>query len=285
MDFSRVGQTLVRLKQSQATNGAATTAALMDCYVATSPPDLAEQAYLDMARSEFADMVLSESTIQQLNDLQKAYLSRIFLDNDSPSGVVAIFQGDPGSGKTMAAESLASALKLPLYRIDYSMLEVEGESSLLELFTEAERNSAMLLFDEADTLFTQKKDPNGPGSLITAFLIQKIETYGGLAVLTTNAKQKIDPAFFRRADTVISFPPLTVQQRFALFQKLMAAKGVKIDSEINLAHLVSTIQMSGRNISNIINNAILSARAGSQPLEDVVIAAEDLAKAIRLETK
>ncbi len=282
MNMARIGQTLIRQKQTMDAATAPTTAALQDCYMATSPPDLAGLAYLDDARGNFAEMVLAGSTKKQLDVLQDAFLSRIFLDNDTPSGIVAIFQGDTGTGKTMAAESLAAALKLPLYRLDYTQLETSTESRLQEFFTEAAACSAALLFDEADVLFARKNDPAGPGSLITAFLIHEIESYSGLAILTTNAKQKIDPAFSRRA-TLVSFPPFTPQQRFDLFQKLMADKGVKIDSKVNLAALVSSLPLNGSNISSIVDNAILSARSDNAPLQDIVIASDDLSKAIQQE--
>lgn len=283
MNMQRIGQTMIRQKQGLDSDIKPTTGSLQNCYVASSPLQLAGLAYLDEARNSFADMVLGVSTKKQLDDLQSAFLGRVFLDDESASGIIAIFQGEPGTGKTMAAESLAHELKLPLYRMDYTLLENSSENFLRNLFSEAEANSAALLFDEADALFASKKDPNGPGSLVTAFLIQQIESYNSLAILTTNAKHKIDPAFFRRANTIVNFPQFTPQQRLNLFQKLIAETGVKLDSKINLPTLVSALPLSGRNISNIMGAAILSARSGDMPLTDVVISTDDLANAIKQE--
>lgn len=284
LNMQRLGQTMIRQQESTGSGGAADTKALQNSFVSTSPTQLAGMAYIDPSPGTFADMILAASTKKQLDSVIASFLGRVFLDNDTVSGVCALLQGATGSGKTMAAESLANALKLPLYRIDCTQLDISTESKLRQFFTEAEATSAALLFDEADVLFARKNDPDGPGSLITAFLIKKIETYGSLTILTTNAIKKIDPAFSRRAD-IVDFPPFTPQQRFSLFQKLMADKGVQIESKVNLTTLVNSLPFSGRNISNIIDNAILSARSDNQPLQDIVIAADDLFKAIQQEMK
>jgi hypothetical protein len=284
MNMKRIGQTILRQKQNPADGAPPDTKALQNCYVSTSPNQLTGLAIQDTNNSSFDKMVLPPAVKTQIDEIRKAFLSRVFLNNDVPTGTIAIFEGPPGTGKTMAAESLADALKLPLYRLDYSQLDLSTESRLQLLFEEAYQNSAALLFDEADVLFSKKKDPDGPGALITAFLIQKVENYAGLVILTTNAKQKIDPAFMRRAE-VVTFPPFTQKQRYNLFVKLVAQKGVKIDSEKNLLAQMSTLPLSGRNVINIINNSILSARSGDTPLEEVEIAAEDFVKAIQKEKK
>ncbi len=284
MNMPRIGQTMIRQQQSTSSGSASDTKALQDSYVSTSPAQLAGMAYIDPAPGTFADMILADSTKKQLDAVITSFLGRVFLDNDTVSGVCTLLYGATGTGKTMAAESLANALKLPLYRIDCTQLDISTESKLHQFFMEAEATSAALLFDEADVLFARKNDPDGPGSLITAFLIKKIETYGSLSILTTNAIKKIDPAFSRRA-TIVEFPPFTPQQRFSLFQKLMSDKGVQIESRVNLSALVNSLPLSGRNISDIIDNAILSARSDNQPLQDIVIAADDLFKAIQQELK
>ena len=130
-------------------------------------------------------------------------------------------------------------------------------------------------------MFTQKSGNNDVHSLITAFLIQQLEDYHSLCLLTSNAQQQIDPAFFRRAFLTVSFPPFTAQQRWQLFQKLLIDKGVKVDSQLDLTRLMTRLPMNGSHLKKLINAAVLSATADGTPISDVIISADDLAKALQ----
>jgi hypothetical protein len=282
MNMARMGQTLLRLRQGQSAGKNTSTAQFQECYLAGSPSQLGGLAYLDTSQTSFNDMVLNDTTKNQLDTLQQTFWNRASLNKTVYPGIVSVFRGDAGNGKTMAAESLANALQLPVYRINYTLLKSTTESNLAALFDEAEQNSAALLFDEADALFAVKATT---GSLITAFLIQKIESYGGLAILTTNAEQKIDPAFFRRAINVINFPVLNTQQRLQLFQKLFSEKGVQLDEQLNIATVTHSIIMSARSINNIVNAAIIHAVSNNPTEKPIRISLTDFLNAIKQETK
>jgi hypothetical protein len=282
MNMARIEQTLLRLRQGQDAGKNSTTDMLQTCYTASSPPQLGGLAYLDTRPNSFNDMVLNDDAKKSLDALQQTFLNRVSVNAKPCAGILSIFKGSAGNGKTMAAECLANALKLPIYRIDYSALEKKTEASLASLFDEAQTNSAALIFDEADALFSSKKNSS---DLVLAFLIQRIGSYGGLAILTTNTEQKIDPAFFRRAVNVINFPILNAAQRLALFQKLFAEKGAQLDGKIDLAAISSNIQMSGRSISNIVKASIVNALAVNPSAKPLTISSDNLSSAIKQEVK
>jgi vesicle-fusing ATPase len=129
----------------------------------------------------------------------------------------ALFAGPPGAGKSMAAQGLARELGLDLLRVDLSRVVSrhigETEKNIDRIFADASAKGAVLLLDEADALFgkrTEVKDAHDRYANIEAdYLLQKIEAYRGLAILTTNRRQAIDPAFLRRLRTVIQFPAPT----------------------------------------------------------------------------
>jgi AAA+ superfamily predicted ATPase len=287
MDYQRIRETILRVKQLQEPNEVINTNKATESYIATSPENIVNIANLDRNDFTFNDMILPDSVTKDITSVQKAYLNRVLLDPSEPTGVITIFEGAVGTGKTMAAECLGNQLQLPVYKIDYAMLADRPgniETSLNLMFDEAERNSACLLFDEADGLFSPKSnDPDSVYNLVTAYLIQRIETYNGLVILTTNCKPKIDKAFFRRAMIVVTFPPFKPQQRYDLFVKVLADMGVEVSSEVNLKHLAVQLNANGKQIQNIINNAVLSASEANLPLDEIVIAAKDMARAINIE--
>ena len=129
-------------------------------------------------------------------------------------GISALFAGASGTGKTMAAEVIANELDLALYRIDLSAVVSkyigETEKNLRRLFDAAESGGAILFFDEADALFGKRSEVKDShdrfANVETAYLLQRIEGFRGLAILTTSRRQNIDPAFLRRLRFVLSFP-------------------------------------------------------------------------------
>ena len=129
-------------------------------------------------------------------------------------GVTALFAGESGTGKTMAAEVIAGELGLDLYRIDLSAVVSkyigETEKNLRRLFDAAEAGGAVLLFDEADALFGKRSDVKDShdryANLEVAYLLQRMEAYRGLAILTTNLRSNVDRAFLRRLRFVVQFP-------------------------------------------------------------------------------
>ncbi|AGC48168.1 ATPase [Myxococcus stipitatus DSM 14675] len=187
------------------------------------------------------------------------------------TGTAAIFAGPSGTGKTMAAEVLAGALELDLYRIDLSAVVSkyigETEKNLRRVFDAAEEGGAILLFDEADALFgkrTEVKDSHDRHSNVeVSYLLQRMESYQGLALLTTNLRKNIDLAFMRRIQFVVDFPfpDADLRERIwrAAFPERTPLEGV---DPARLARLA----VSGGNIKNIARNAAYLAAAEARPV-------------------
>ncbi|MHC5826691.1 MAG: ATP-binding protein, partial [Nostoc sp.] len=143
-------------------------------------------------------------------------------------GISVLFAGASGTGKTMAAEVLAQELRLDLYRIDLSQVVSkyigETEKNLRRVFDAAETGGAVLLFDEADALFGKRSEVKDShdryANIEVSYLLQRMETYRGLAILTTNFKDAIDPAFMRRIRFVVQFPFPDVVQRLEIWQRI-----------------------------------------------------------------
>ncbi|MGC2696894.1 MAG: ATP-binding protein [Candidatus Angelobacter sp.] len=183
-------------------------------------------------------------------------------------GISALFAGASGTGKTMAAEVLAKELRLDLYRIDLSQVVSkyigETEKNLRRVFDAADEGAAVLLFDEADALFGKRSEVKDShdryANIEVSYLLQRMESYRGLAVLTTNRKSALDQAFLRRIRFVIEFPFPEAVQRAEIWRRVFPqatpTDGLKID---RLSHLHAT----GGHIRNIaLGAAFLAADAG-----------------------
>ncbi len=148
------------------------------------------------------------------------------------TGVRALFCGDSGAGKTLAAHRLASALGAPLFRVDLSAVMNkyigESEKNLGRLLDEAAALDALLLLDEADSLFGRRGEARDSGeryaNMLTNFLLTRIERHPGIVLLTSNARGRIDAAFTRRFDAVLEFPPPGTAERLRLWQSHLGAR-------------------------------------------------------------
>jgi SpoVK/Ycf46/Vps4 family AAA+-type ATPase len=183
-------------------------------------------------------------------------------------GVSALFFGVSGTGKTMAAEVLAETLRLDLYRIDLSSVVSkyigETEKNLRRVFDAAEEAAAILLFDEADAIFGKRSEVKDShdryANMEVSYLLQRMEAYRGLAILTTNMKSALDTAFLRRIRFVVQFPYPDAAQRTAIWARAFPP-GTPTE-ELDLEKL-SRLNVTGGNIRNIaINAAFLAAEAG-----------------------
>ena len=142
-------------------------------------------------------------------------------------GLVALFAGESGTGKTLAAEAIANEVDLDLYRVDLATLVSkyigETEKNLKRLFDAAETSGAVLLFDEADALFGKRSEVKDShdryANIEVAYLLQRVEAYRGLAVLTTNMKSALDRAFLRRIRFVVTFPFPDVAAREQIWRR------------------------------------------------------------------
>jgi SpoVK/Ycf46/Vps4 family AAA+-type ATPase len=184
-------------------------------------------------------------------------------------GVNALFAGESGTGKTMAAEILASELNLDLYRIDLSGVVSkyigETEKNLKRVFDAAEESGALLLFDEADALFGKRSDVKDShdryANIEVSYLLQRMETYQGLAILTTNLKSSIDRAFQRRLRFTVHFPFPDAAQREAIWARIFPAKTPTAGLD---AKRLAQLNVAGGSIRNIaLNAAFLAAEHGN----------------------
>jgi len=187
-------------------------------------------------------------------------------------GISALFHGPSGTGKTMAAEVLASELRLDLYHIDLSRIVSkyvgETEANLRRVFDAAEENGAILLFDEADSLFgtrSQVKDSHDRyANIEVSYLLQRMEAYRGLAVLTTNMRAALDAAFLRRIRFAVQFPFPDAAQRAVIWRQVFPAAAATRGLDVER---LARLRVTGGNIRNIaVNAAFLAADAG-EPMQ------------------
>jgi hypothetical protein len=194
-------------------------------------------------------------------------------------GITALFAGESGTGKTMAAEVLANDLRLDLYRIDLSAVVSkyigETEKNLRRLFDAAELGGAILLFDEADALFGKRSEVKDShdryANIEVNYLLQRMEAFNGLAILATNMRSALDPAFLRRLRFVVTFPfPGAVERRRIWERALPPETPADVLDHDRLARLT----VSGGNIHSIaLNAAFLAAEDGGRVTMPLVLAA------------
>ena len=185
-------------------------------------------------------------------------------------GISALFEGASGTGKTMAAEVLAQDLSLDLYRIDLSQVVSkyigETEKNLRQIFDAAESGGAILLFDEADALFGKRSEVKDShdryANIEVSYLLQRMETYRGLAILTTNMKSALDPAFLRRIRFVVQFPFPDLPSRAEMWRRAFPQQTPTEQLDVNK---LARLNITGGNIRNIaLNAAFLAANDGGR---------------------
>ena len=240
-------------------------------------PGMSELALRIEARANWDDLVLPEAQRRILQQVAVHTHHRLTVHHDwgfaekgsRGLGIATLFWGDSGTGKTLAAEVLANTLGLALYRIDLSAVVSkyigETEKNLRKVFDSAEELGAILLFDEADALFGKRSEVKDShdryANIEVSYLLQRMEAYRGLAILTTNHKAALDSAFARRLRFVVHFPFPDQVQREALWQGVFpAATPLEQLDYHKLAHLA----VPGGTIRNIaLSAAFLAAEAGT----------------------
>ena len=188
-------------------------------------------------------------------------------------GIKALLSGGPGTGKTMAAEVIAGTLGLDLFRVDLSSVISrwvgETEKNLKEVFDAAEGGTAVLLFDEADSLFGSrgevKQAQDRFANQEVGFLLQRLEVFEGCAILTTNLQENIDEAFLRRFGAVIEFPMPSVEQRTQLWQRAIP-KGAPLGDDMDLPAVAKQFVIAGGSIINSAINACILASTMREPV-------------------
>jgi SpoVK/Ycf46/Vps4 family AAA+-type ATPase len=186
-------------------------------------------------------------------------------------GISALFSGASGTGKTMAAEVLASELRLDLYRIDLSSVVSkyigETEKNLRRLFDAAEGAGVILLFDEADALFGKRSEVRDShdryANIEVSYLLQRMEAYRGLAILTTNLRSALDPAFQRRLRFVVEFPFPEAAERAEIWRRTFPEETPV--SDLDVARL-ARLGIAGGNIANIAMRAAFLAADSDEPV-------------------
>jgi len=185
-------------------------------------------------------------------------------------GISALFAGASGTGKTMAAEALARELCLDLYRIDLagvvSKYIGETEKNLRKIFDAAEQSGAILFFDEADALFGKRSEVKDShdryANIEINYLLQRMEEYGGLAILATNMKDALDPAFVRRLRFIVNFPFPSAAERRAIWDAMFPRDMTEALDSAFLAQL----NLTGGSIRNIALHAAFLAAARDLPI-------------------
>ncbi len=199
-------------------------------------------------------------------------------------GVRVLFTGASGTGKSLAAQWLAARLQLPIYRVDLaSMLSKwigETEKNLAELLTRAEAAGVVLLFDEADTLFGKRTEVSNANDRFanaqTNYLLQRIESFGGIAVLTSNSRSRFDPAFVRRLDFIVDFAAPDAQARRALWCAHLGERHALDAQQLN--RLAALADFAGGQV----HNAVLAAAAAAAA-QQVAIGFDHVADGVRAE--
>lgn len=266
------------------------------CCEATRPK-LDELAQRIDVKASWKDIVLPADQVQILKEIVAQVKNRYKVyhewgfehKSNRGFGISALFSGASGTGKTMAAEVLAKALNLDLYQIDLSQVVNkyigETEKNLKRIFDSAESSGAVLLFDEGDALFGKRKEVTDQVSsfnnIEVSYLLQRMEQFKGLTILTTNMKSAIDKAFFRRIRFILHFKQPTIALRQEIWRKAFpqpAKNAPAIVGKLDYVRLAQ-LNVTGGNIKNIALNAafLAAARAGG------VVEMEDILKATQLE--
>lgn len=255
---------------------------------------LGEHATLIYARHTWDELVLGEEERQMLRRAcDQVRYKHIVYDRWGfdrrlayGKGVSMLFAGPPGTGKTMAAQVVANDLGLEMYKVDLSQVVSkyigETEKNLNEVFSEAKKSNVILFFDETDAILgkrTEVKDSHDKNAnLETAYLLQKMEEYDGITVMTTNYKENIDSAFFRRISYVIHFAFPDAGARRQIWKGIFPAQ-TPLDEGVDFDYLARQFEFSGGSIKNIAVAAAFMAAA-----EDVPVDMGHIVRAVKYET-
>src|SRR5262249_11388531 len=188
-------------------------------------------------------------------------------------GLIALFAGPSGTGKTMAAEVIATDLGLDLYKIDLATVVSkyigETEKNLDRIFGEAQESDAILFFDEADALFGKRSEVKDAhdryANIETAYLLQRTEEYDGLVILASNLKKNLDEAFVRRLHFLVEFPVPGEAGRLEIWRRPSRAATPRAD-DVDLPFLARKLKIAGGNIRNIILTAAFLAAEDREPV-------------------
>ena len=261
-------QTLWRAahQQSDTTPAETTPQDLFAAARRQSGQELASLAQKIESNQTWNDLVLPDDAMSQLREIVLRLIHRHrVLDKwgferklSSGKGVNALFAGGSGTGKTMAAEVIANELGLELYKVDLagvvSKYIGETEKNLERIFDAAEHANAILFFDEADALFGKRSEVHDAhdryANIEVAYLLQRMEQYGGISLLATNLRQNMDEAFVRRLAFIVQFPFPNAESRLRIWKGIWPRE-ISLKDDVDLEYLASQFKLSGGNIKNV----------------------------------
>jgi AAA+ superfamily predicted ATPase len=263
-------------------DGAHDELAVQDLYAACraqSSGRLGTLAQRIAATYHWDDIVLPADQASQLREIcvqvrqRRTVLERWGFDRHLAmgKGVNVLFAGQSGTGKTMAAEIIASDLELELYKVDLSSLVSkyigETEKNLDAIFTAAREANAILFFDEADAIFGKRSEVKDAhdryANIEVGYLLQKMEEYDGVVILATNLRKNMDDAFVRRLHVAIDFPFPEEADRLRIWRKVFPPEA-PLETDIDLAFMARQFRLAGGNIRNIaLLAAFLAAEDGT----------------------
>ncbi|MGW3996449.1 ATP-binding protein [Amycolatopsis sp. NPDC004772] len=226
----------------------------------------------------WADLVLPAGVLSLLDELaaRARYRDQVLDEwrmrpgGGRGRGVTGLFAGDSGTGKTMSAEVIAASLGLDLYTVNLATVVDkyvgETEKNLERIFTEASGVNGVLLFDEADAIFGKRSEVRDAhdryANIESAYLLQRMETFDGIAVLATNLRANLDEAFTRRLDVIVDFPLPDVELRHRLWDRCLGTRMPR-GADLDLGFLAEAFELAGGHIrSAAVTGAYLAAEAG-----------------------
>ncbi len=254
------------------------------CLISTRPHLDTLAKRLD-PKATWEDIVLSPSENSLLRQIASQVRNRRKVYDDGGFrqrmnrglGIGVLFSGESGTGKTMAAEVIANELHMNLYRIDLSQVVSkyigETEKNLSRLFDAAEDGGSILFFDEADSLFGKRSEVKDShdryANIEINYLLQRMESFRGLAILATNMKSALDPAFVRRLRFIVDFPYPGPEERKNMWLKVFPPETNVEDLDYNR---LAKLALTGGGIHNIaLNAAFLAAAAGTSVTMQLVL--------------
>ena len=214
------------------------------------------------------DVIVNDDTHRHLQEIIHRYQQRNCLYERklcATRGLLALFWGKPGTGKTMVAEALADALNMPLYKANLASISSkwigETEKHLAALFDDAQRHNGLLFFDEADAVFSRRSQVESShdknANLGVSYLLQRMEHFHGLLVLATNFKGNLDPAFMRRMHFSVEFTQPDEDDRLSIWRHWL--NKVPTDSDLDETWLATHLELSGAQIRNIVQHSASQA--------------------------
>jgi AAA+ superfamily predicted ATPase len=259
---------------------------------------LSRETLITLARQiqpsyHWEDLILPKDPMEQLHEIcmYVQYYHTVYGDwgfgkkISLGKGLNALFAGASGTGKTMAADVIANALKIDLYKIDLSAIVSkyigETEKNLDQIFREGKTSNAILFFDEADALFGKRSEVRDShdryANIEIAYLLQKMDEYDGVVILATNLRNNMDEAFARRMHFTVEFPVPEEDDRLRIWKGIFPPE-VPIGKDVDLPFLAKQFKITGGNIKNIaVNAAFLAAQ------DDRVLKMENLIHATKRE--